>query len=126
MKEAEKEIDFDFSNQTLSDSMNGGYFQSSFARLMALQNTSQCKSLDSTFLHDNFHENDTGCDYMPGCDPIFANISKPANVSSAKLFAESFKNRTLTSNKSSNQVNYILFSTIMFILDESQCRYWRR
>lgn len=104
MKEAEKEIDFDFSNQTLSESMNGGYFQSSFARLMALQNTNQCKSLDSTFLRDTFHESETVCDYMPGCDPIFANISKSANVSSAKLYAESFKNRTLTSNKNNNQV----------------------
>lgn len=104
MKEAEKEIDFDFTNQTLSDSMNGGYFQSSFARLMALQNTNQCQSLDSTFMRDNFPDNETASDYMPGCDPIFANISKSANVSSAKSYAESFKNRTLTSNKNNNQV----------------------
>lgn len=99
MKECEKRIDLDFTNQDISAETASNYFQSSFARSMAFQTSNQCKSLDSGYVRTDYEEGETYCDYMPGCNPVFANVSKSANVSSVKSFAESFRNKATSSNK---------------------------
>lgn len=68
---------------------------------MAFQNAAQYKSVDSDYILADYEH--LCCNYMPGCNPVFANVSKSASVSSVKSYAK--PKPSTPSRRNSAQVN---------------------
>lgn len=111
MKESERaNVDSDYGTVDMTESANN-YFKSSFARSMACQNAGICKSVDRDYIRTDMQD-EYYADYMPGYPPVFANISKSANVSPVKSFTKSNKS-SVHARRNSAQV---IFEPVEFII----------